>query len=174
MQPAQAGWGWEWGWGGLRLAPASHSPFRDPGHRVLASPGSPPLPEDARGSGLVHAFPSAALSPLTRTRAPSSRSSSPQPQALGAGSALCGMLRDAARAGRLLDRLFHHVARAAAAKNRDVGGGWYPERRCGKGLQMAAPGSLKQSKLFLCPFQPHGNVVDEADCQFKINSLGIE
>lgn len=93
---------------------------------------------------------------------------------LGAGSALCWMLRDAARAGRLLDRLFHHVAGAAAAKNRDVGGGWYPEQRCGKGLQMAAPGSLKPSKLFLCPFQPHGNVVDEADCQFKINSLGIE
>lgn len=56
-------------------------------------PDPRPSPRPHR-SGRVHAFPGAALGWLTRTRAPSSRSSSPQPQAPGAGSAL---LRDAAR-----------------------------------------------------------------------------
>lgn len=111
--------------------PAPHPAIPDP--ERLSLPDPRPFPR-TRGSGLVRAFPSAALSPLTRTRAPSSRSSSPQPQAPGAGSALCGMLRGgAARAGRPPYRLLRHVAPAAAAKNRDVGGGWYPEQRCGGG-----------------------------------------
>lgn len=149
-----------------RLAP---DPSVTPAPEPLPVPDPHPSPRP-HGSGHVHAFPSAALSWLTRTRAPSSRSSSPQPQAQGTGSALCGMLRGAVGAGRPLYRLLRHVARTAAAKNREVGGEWYPApRRAAAGtcasaqLQTAVLGSLKLSKPCPCHFQPHANVVDKLE-----------
>lgn len=108
--------------------PAPHPAVIQAPERLLV-PDSRPSPRP-HGSDRIHAFPSAALRWLTRTRAPSSRSSSPQPQAQGAGSALCGMLRGAVGAGRPLYRLLRHVAGTAAAKNREVGGEWYPAPRC--------------------------------------------
>lgn len=155
-----------------------------PGPRMIPAPEPLPVPEPRpspkpHGSGRVHAFPSAALSWLTRTRAPSSRSSSPQPQAQGAGSTLCGMLRRAVGAGRPLYRLLRHVARTAAAKNREVGGEWYPAPRCAAAatcasaqLQTAALGSLKLSKSCPCPFQPHANVVDKLELPIQNKQSG--
>lgn len=128
----------------LRMRRPPHAPDT----RLLASAGPrPPVPlrvpaprpsPRPHGSGHVRASPSAALGWLTRTRAPSSRSSSPRPQAQGASSALCGMLRGAVGAGRPLYRLPRHVVRTAAAKNREVGGEWYPEPRCRRDVRECA------------------------------------
>lgn len=149
-------------------------PATSPGPRAPAAPGSPPLPEAAQ------LRPRPRVSPLTRTRARSSRSSSPQPQAGGAGSALCGMLRAAVRAGRPPSRPLRHVARAAAAKDRGVGGEWYPEPRCRRELRERA-GASGRARLFgavRVPPLPFPTTRERRgrnrNRQFKRNSVGTE